>query len=540
MKGVHLIIGPPGTGKTTRISAMVSELVDESSVDNVMICSLTRAAAAEAAGRSMPIPRHMIGTLHSFAYRCMDGPVIAESKILEWNETHPRWSFDPEIDMDEPDWQRRTKTTSEGEAAYQEMNVLRARMVERDLAAWDQIASFAKAWDEWKEESGYMDFTDLIEVALNETECAPNDPRFIFVDEAQDFSKLELALLHKWAARCQAIILVGDPLQALYEWRGAHPQMFADDRVPESNRTVLSQSYRVPKAVHRVATSWASEMLAAYRVEYSPTDEDGRVGRSTATWRQPYGAIQFIRENTGTIMFQAACSYMLKPLISQLKLSGEPFANPWRRKRADWNPFGRRRGVSICQRVRDLIVPASRDKLWLAGELKHWTQKMVAKGTLARGAKTRIEELAHARPNAAIPADLILDLFEPDAISQLWNLAFENDDAKRLDLLAWWYERLDARTKQAAEFPITVIKRHGVEIFDEDPRVFVGTIHSFKGSEADHVMVWPDVSPSGWYEINASEEGREAACRLGYVAMTRARNTLVVGQPCSHMHMELI
>ena len=48
-----------------------------------------------------------------------------------------------------------------------------------------------------------------------------------------------------------------------------------------------------------------------------------------------------------------------------------------------------------------------------------------------------------------------------------------------------------------------------------------------KGGEADVVFVFPDVSTSGAEEME-STEGRDAAIRLGYVAMTRAREELVL------------
>ena len=39
-----------------------------------MLCSFSKAAAWELAARNEEIPEHMIGTLHSFAYRAIGQP----------------------------------------------------------------------------------------------------------------------------------------------------------------------------------------------------------------------------------------------------------------------------------------------------------------------------------------------------------------------------------------------------------------------------------------------------------------------------------
>jgi superfamily I DNA/RNA helicase len=65
-------------------------------------------------------------------------------------------------------------------------------------------------------------------------------------------------------------------------------------------------------------------------------------------------------------------------------------------------------------------------------------------------------------------------------------------------------------------------------VFDEDPKIIVGTIHSLKGSEADVVYLLPDISPSGAEDYYSGDAGALATHRLFYVGMTRARERLVL------------
>jgi len=69
-----------------------------------------------------------------------------------------------------------------------------------------------------------------------------------------------------------------------------------------------------------------------------------------------------------------------------------------------------------------------------------------------------------------------------------------------------------------------VLERGSIE--DTRPRVTIGTIHSVKGGEADHVYVFPDMSPAGM-----DNSSTDSIVRMFYVAMTRAKKTLHLCRP---------
>ena len=184
------VIGPPGCGKTTWLGRQVKRAVDDGK--GVLVASLTRAAASEAAGRNLPIPARHVGTLHSHCYQSLGRPSLTVDKknVEDWNTRYPEWtlsSSDDRIDGDNLD----DAGSSPGDKLMATYQVLRARMATVYPIEVDRIAA---AWAAWKAEAGLMDFTDLIEQSLDTVPTAPGNPSVIFLDEAQDMDLLEMSL----------------------------------------------------------------------------------------------------------------------------------------------------------------------------------------------------------------------------------------------------------------------------------------------------------------------------------------------------------
>src|SRR3989304_2214617 len=129
---VSRVIGPPGTGKTTFLSRQVRVAYEAG--HEVMVCSLTRTAAAEVAGRELPISKDAIGTLHSHAYRALGrGKIeIADEPghLSEWNEAHPQMVLSAGRILDE-DNAAPSGGPTEADAPYLDYNNQRARLLGR-------------------------------------------------------------------------------------------------------------------------------------------------------------------------------------------------------------------------------------------------------------------------------------------------------------------------------------------------------------------------------------------------------------------------
>lgn len=76
---------------------------------------------------------------------------------------------------------------------------------------------------------------------------------YIMVDEVQDCSGDDWKLLHILAEKHGNLFVVGDPDQAIYEWRGASPKIFVDFRA--NTDIILDENYRSTPDILNVANA---------------------------------------------------------------------------------------------------------------------------------------------------------------------------------------------------------------------------------------------------------------------------------------------
>lgn len=114
------------------------------------------------------------------------------------------------------------------------------------------------AYQTWLQQNGYVDFDDLIRlpsVIFEKTAEALRSFQskfdFIMVDEYQDTNPAQCRLLKHLAARHGNILVVGDPYQAIYGWRGADVKQMAEfsTHYPHTKRILLETNYRSAGAI---------------------------------------------------------------------------------------------------------------------------------------------------------------------------------------------------------------------------------------------------------------------------------------------------
>ena len=125
-------------------------------------------------------------------------------------------------------------------------------------------------------------------------------------------------------------------------------------------------------------------------------------------------------------------------------------------------------------------------------------------------------------------------MFEPEAYQQMMRLFLGRLNGTTLEeLLGWWESRLLPAKQKAAQYPLTVALNKGPDVLEKAPKLYIGTAHSFKGAEADVVIVFPDLSPAGYREWVVPGEHKDSVIRLFYVALTRARESVLICEPAS-------
>ena len=517
------VIGPPGCGKTTWLSRQVKRAVDNN--QEVVVASLTRAAATEAAGRGLPIPTRNVGTLHAHCYQALGRPTLAVDRqyIDDWNRCHPELALSYSDDRIEGD-NLENSNQLRGDRLMEVYQVLRARMATAYPIDVDRLA---RTWTTWKAESGLMDFTDLIEQSFKTIPTAPGNPSVIFLDEAQDMDLLEMSLARKWGAAAGYLVSVGDPDQNLYQWRGSDPEAFVEPPIPEDQMRVLSQSYRIPRAVHTEAVRWIEKTPGRIPVEYYPRDADGEVRHLMASWYRSDVITQDMQkylDDGKTVMVLASCGYMLHPLLRRLRTMGLPYHNPYRRNKGAWNPL-----QSSNRRItpKDLVLAFLRmsdQGMWTADEMKKWIAATKTAGVL-QGRRETLDDLVDDGRNG-VDWDKIHNLLTAEAV-----------EAGLTGDLMWLRNNLLAARQKGAAFALRVAEAYGGETLAKTPQIITGTIHSVKGGEADVVYLFPDLSYAGMNEWIG--KGEAAVRRLFYVGMTRAKESLILCQPASSRSVSL-
>lgn len=105
-----------------------------------------------------------------------------------------------------------------------------------------------------------LDFNDIINYALYIMDNYPDALaywqdllNYVQVDEVQDCNGKDWAIINHVSGGYGNLFIVGDPDQAIYEWRGAMPDMFI--QFPADTDIILNQNYRSTPNILNVANS---------------------------------------------------------------------------------------------------------------------------------------------------------------------------------------------------------------------------------------------------------------------------------------------
>ncbi len=509
------VYGPPGTGKTTWLAGEVEKLVTSGVPgEAIAVASFSRAAFREFTARiGGQVPRDNLGTIHSLAYRALGNPELALTKerIAQWNAQVPdTWRLTPRVDhrgntVDALDPYSEEEGGLPGDQIYDQLVYLRNTM--RPMAQWpEEVKAFWARWRAWMSQESLVDFPAMLERALVLPGLGVD---YLFVDEAQDLTPLQLELVKKWAAGTRYTALVGDDDQSIYAHLGADGTSFLS--FPVDREVVLSQSYRVPAKVQALAEAIIGRARNRAEKRYRPRPEEGEVAYLRVPPDDPRWAVENAEraiQRGESVLFLATTRYYLEDLKGVLAERGLPWGNPYAPKRPSLNlfPDDERAG---WQKARAFLFPKR-----LGKDVKAWARYLTRVPFLGKKAEA-LEAIAALPDEAVIPDDHpVWGLFRPEHRPHI---------AARDP--GWLLDHLLGSAPKGMRSALMVATRHSDLVLQGKALVWIGTIHSVKGGEADHVYVWPG------YTRRAAEglrENPDALHRLMYVAVTRARRRVVL------------
>jgi DNA helicase-2/ATP-dependent DNA helicase PcrA len=486
MNNLHLILGSPGCGKTTRLLNIVDDAL-QSGIHPMQIgfVSFTRKAANEAAGRAcekfglertdLPYFR----TLHSCAYRALG---LEKRDVL--NDYRPiAAALGLNFDMDTVS----ANFLPSGTGRHREIPFLEALARNRCIDLHDQ-------WHDWQAENpdGYLDwhildlyrdlglydYTDILKAFVTERLNFP--VRLLIIDEAQDLSRLQWELVKCASKSVEKIILAGDDDQCIYQWAGADIETFLN--VP-GTREVLQQSHRLPRAVFNKAQEIVQRIGHRYAKVWRPRADEGE--------HNEYGTLDAIPIHPEeTYMFLARNHYHLRQVKQHLRDTGYFFETTGRETSVDTAYLAAIHRWEALRKGEALPVEEIK-KVYSLIRIGHG---------LERGARGKLE-------NHAESTHLTISALEKNY---------------GLKTRAIWHDALTGIPLDDREYIVACL-RNG-EKLNRPPRIYVGTIHSVKGGEADNVVLIPDLSNLSWKSYTNNEDIEN---RVLYVAVTRAKQRLM-------------
>lgn len=113
-----------------------------------------------------------------------------------------------------------------------------------------------------------IDFTDMLYLPYIWNLTPPIKYSFLFIDECQDLSKSQLAVIVKYGKKGGRILAVGDPRQSIYGFTGADIDSF--NRVKEYTNAVslpLNTSFRCPIKVIEIAKTIRGDITGIKKEE---------------------------------------------------------------------------------------------------------------------------------------------------------------------------------------------------------------------------------------------------------------------------------
>ena len=145
------------------------------------------------------------------------------------------------------------------------------------------LTDLDKVYRSYKKNNYLYDFTDFLEkFLLLDDDLIPGFDT-LYVDESQDLSRLQWQVVNKIAARAKKVYVAGDDDQSIYTWAGADLSTFLSLFGIAKEKIILNQSYRVPRAIHKVALDIIDKLKLRISKPYQPTPDEGQV-TSYASW----------------------------------------------------------------------------------------------------------------------------------------------------------------------------------------------------------------------------------------------------------------
>ena len=522
--GPVCILAGAGTGKTRTITHRIAYGIAKGvfTPTRVLALTYTNRAAGElrARLRAMGVPAVQVKTFHSAAlsqieffwpqFAGVPAPQVIESKsrYITLAADTLKLQLDAAATRElasEIEWRKFSMLDLD---AYRD--VVETRGMVGGLSPAKNL-ELQQAYEQLKVRDQKIDWEDVLVLCLGLLRAEPRalehvraQYRFFTVDEYQDISPLQHALLDEWLGTRDDLCVVGDPNQTIYSFTGASSRFLRSfqTRFDDVEVVELVRNYRSTASIIQFANSAirTQNSMSELQAAGSQSDADAQSvsSESNGATVRSFGSIE---EEYGWL------------------------ANEIRRKVAQGIPASQ---IAVLYRIngQSEAVESALGRLSVDYQVRGGERFFSKPEVLQALQHLRAEAISPSgRPTFQVLSDIVRSLGWQSQAPEAAGVA--RDRWETLNSLLGILEEVDPKIS-VADFVSELEERKRSQHEPTKAAVTLSTIHAAKGLEWDHVYVVG--ATEGYLPINYAKIDEQIAeeQRLFYVAVTRARKSLTI------------